>query len=106
MPIQGHKNRISIIIKSSEIIDGKEARKVSFSIKLVSRSFKVNQGQKLPIKGQKGQFFILKSGVRLSKFLASGWEKTGALVKLYPRAKRQVKRILVTLSHRAKREDK
>ena len=58
MPIKGLDGRISIFIKSSQIIDEKKALKVNFSKTLVSRSFKVTQGQKLPIKGHKRQISI------------------------------------------------
>ena len=63
MSIKGHKGQISIFIKSSKIRDEKAALTVSFTIKLASRSIKVTQGQKLPIKGQKGQFLIIESRV-------------------------------------------
>ena len=58
MTIKGEKGRISIFSKSSQIIDEKEALKLSFLKTLVSRSFKVIQGQKLPIKVHKGQISI------------------------------------------------
>ena len=77
MPIKGHKGRIPIFIKSSQIIDEKEALNVSFSKTLVSRSFKVTQGRKLSIKGHKGQVLIfIKSSQNI--------DAEGILINLLP----------------------
>ena len=58
MPIKGLEGRISIFIKSSQIIYEKEALEMNFTKTLVTRSFKVTQGQKLPIKGHKDHISI------------------------------------------------
>ena len=54
MTIKGQKGQILNLLQNSQITPQNEALDIVFSEKILSRSFRVTQGQKIPKKGQRG----------------------------------------------------
>ena len=71
-----HFSQISELTQTMQIIYQNEALGISFSEKLISRSFEVTQGQKSRKKGQISIFFKVGKWYLKMKLLASALQKT------------------------------